>query len=221
MKTQKIGITFSSFDLLHAGHIKMLEEAKTVCDYLIVGLQLDPAYDRPTKNKPTQTVVERYIQLKAVNAVDEIVPYYTEQDLEDILRSFVIDVRIIGDEYKDKDFTENIIYEKLLNDKLGTNLGYLYENVVAQLLTCNGNELFYYTFFNESSRHNYEIDFLIAKKNKVCPIEVKSSGYKTHKSLDEFSIKFSSFLVTIDIGKFTYSFEKIAYSFLCGVSPAL
>ena len=92
--------------------------------------------------------------------------------------------------FKDKDFTENIIYEKLLNDKLGTNLGYLYENVVAQLLTCNGNELFYYTFFNESSRHNYEIDFLIAQKNKVCPIEVKSSGYKTHKSLDEFSIKF-------------------------------
>lgn len=94
--------------------------------------------------------------------------------------------------FKDKDFTENIIYEKLLNDKLGTNLGYLYENVVAQLLTCNGNELFYYTFFNESSRHNYEIDFLIAKKNKFCPIEVKSSGYKTHKSLDEFSIKFSN-----------------------------
>ena len=94
--------------------------------------------------------------------------------------------------FKDKDFTENIIYEKLLNDKLGTNLGYLYENVVAQLLTCNGNELFYYTFFNKSSRHNYEIDFLIAKKNKVCPIEVKSSGYKTHKSLDEFSIKFSN-----------------------------
>ena len=94
--------------------------------------------------------------------------------------------------FKDKDFTENIIYEKLLNDKLGANLGYLYENVVAQLLTCNGNELFYYTFFNESSRHNYEIDFLIAKKNKVCPIEVKSSGYKTHKSLDEFSKKFSN-----------------------------
>ncbi len=105
MKTQKIGITFSSFDLLHAGHIKMLEEAKTVCDYLIVGLQLDPSHDRIGKNKPTQTIVERYIQLKAVNAVDEIIPYYTEQDLEDILRSFVIDVRIIGDEYKDKDFT--------------------------------------------------------------------------------------------------------------------
>lgn len=88
--------------------------------------------------------------------------------------------------FKDKDFTENIIYEKLLNDTLNTNLGYLYENIVAQILTCNGNELFYYTFFNETSRHNYEIDFLLASRNKICPIEVKSSGYKTHKSLDEF-----------------------------------
>lgn len=93
--------------------------------------------------------------------------------------------------FKDKDFTENIIYEKLLNDKLNANLGYLYENVVAQLLAANGNELFYYTFFNESSRHNYEIDFLLARKNKICPIEIKSSGYKTHKSLDEFCLKFS------------------------------
>ena len=105
MKTQRIGITFSSFDLLHAGHIKMLEEAKTICDYLIVGLQIDPSYDRPTKNKPTQTIVERYIQLKGVKEVDEIIPYYSEEDLMDILKSFVIDVRIIGDEYKDKDFT--------------------------------------------------------------------------------------------------------------------
>ncbi|KQT17978.1 glycerol-3-phosphate cytidylyltransferase [Chryseobacterium sp. Leaf404] len=105
MKTERIGITFSSFDLLHAGHIKMLEEAKTVCDYLIVGLQIDPSHDRPNKNKPTQTIVERYIQLKGVSAVDEIIPYYTEQDLEDILKSFVIDVRIIGDDYADRDFT--------------------------------------------------------------------------------------------------------------------
>ena len=105
MKTQRIGITFSSFDLLHAGHIKMLEEAKTICDYLIVGLQIDPSYDRPTKNKPTQTIVERYIQLKGVKEVDEIIPYYSEEDLMDILKSFVIDVRIIGDDYKDKDFT--------------------------------------------------------------------------------------------------------------------
>lgn len=105
MKTQKIGITFSAFDLLHAGHIKMLEEAKTVCDYLIVGLQLDPSLDRPEKNKPTQSVVERYIQLKACRSVDEIVPYNTEDDLLDILKSFVIDVRIIGEDYRDKDFT--------------------------------------------------------------------------------------------------------------------
>lgn len=101
----KIGITFSAFDLLHAGHIKMLEEAKRQCDYLICGLQTDPTLDRPEKNKPVQTVVERYIQLKACTFVDEVVPYATEQDLEDILRSFKIDVRILGDEYKDKNFT--------------------------------------------------------------------------------------------------------------------
>ena len=101
----KIGITFSAFNLLHAGHIKMLEDAKRQCDYLIAALQTDPTLDRPEKNRPTQTVVERYIQLKGCVHVDEIVPYATEQDLEDILRSFKIDVRIIGDEYKDKDFT--------------------------------------------------------------------------------------------------------------------
>ncbi|WP_432673073.1 adenylyltransferase/cytidyltransferase family protein [Flavobacterium sp. SM2513] len=101
----KVGITFSAFDLLHAGHIKMLEEARRQCDYLIVGLQTDPTLDRPEKNRPTQTVVERYIQLKGCRFVDEIVPYATEQDLEDILKSFKIDVRIIGDEYREKQFT--------------------------------------------------------------------------------------------------------------------
>ncbi len=101
----KVGITFSAFDLFHAGHVKMLEEAKTKCDYLIVGLQTDPTLDRPNKNKPTQTVVERYIQIKGCKFVDEIVPYATEQDLEDILQSFQIDMRIVGDEYLQKDFT--------------------------------------------------------------------------------------------------------------------
>jgi glycerol-3-phosphate cytidylyltransferase len=100
----KIGITFSAFDLFHAGHVKMLEEAKRHCDYLIIGLQTDPTLDRPEKNRPTQTVVERHIQLKACMHVDEIVPYATEQDLEDILHSFKIDVRIIGDEYREKNF---------------------------------------------------------------------------------------------------------------------
>ncbi len=94
--------------------------------------------------------------------------------------------------FKDCDFTENEIYERLLSNKLQANLGYLYENVVAQILTANGNELFYHTFMNEKSRHNYEIDFLITRKNKICPIEVKSSGYKTHSSLDAFCKKFSS-----------------------------
>ena len=93
--------------------------------------------------------------------------------------------------FKDRDFTENELYEKLLSNKLSANLGYLYENVVAQLLKAEGNELFYYTFPNETTRHNFEIDFLLARKNKVCPIEIKSSGYKTHASLDAFCTKFS------------------------------
>ncbi len=101
----RVGITFSTFDLLHAGHIMMLAEAKRQCDYLICGLQMDPTLDRPEKNAPTQTVVERYIQLRGCVSVDEIVPYSTEQDLEDILRSFKLDVRIVGDEYKYRDFT--------------------------------------------------------------------------------------------------------------------
>ena len=94
--------------------------------------------------------------------------------------------------FKDKDFTENELYEKLLNDKLSANLGYLYENAVAQTLAANGNELFYHSWQNETSKHNYEVDFLITRKNKICPIEVKSSGYKAHTSLDEFCKKFSS-----------------------------
>jgi len=101
----KVGITFSTFDLFHAGHVKMLEEAKRQCDYLIVGLQLDPSVDRPNKNEPSQSIIERYIQLKGSKYIDEIVPYVSEQDLEDILKSFNINVRIIGDEYKDKSFT--------------------------------------------------------------------------------------------------------------------
>lgn len=93
--------------------------------------------------------------------------------------------------FKDKDFVENEIYTKLLNDKLNANLGYLYENVVAQLLAAKGDKLFYHTIWNEQSKHYYEIDFLLARKNKICPIEVKSSGYKTHKSLDVFTKKYS------------------------------
>jgi glycerol-3-phosphate cytidylyltransferase len=108
----KIGFVASAFDLLHSGHIMMLEEAKTVCDYLIVGLQVDPTIDRPHKNKPIQNVVERYLQLKACKYVDEIIPYVTEKDLEDILSIMKIDIRILGNEYKDKDFTGRDICKK-------------------------------------------------------------------------------------------------------------
>jgi glycerol-3-phosphate cytidylyltransferase len=102
----KVGFTCSTFDLLHAGHILMLEEAKAQCDYLICGLQTDPTIDRPgVKNKPIQSVVERHVQLNAVKYVDEIVIYSTEQDLIDLLQILPIDVRILGEEYMDKPFT--------------------------------------------------------------------------------------------------------------------
>jgi glycerol-3-phosphate cytidylyltransferase len=108
----KVGFTCSAFDLLHAGHIQMLREAKEQCDYLICGLQMDPSFDRKEKNSPIQTVVERYTQLKAVSYVDEIIPYLTESDLDDILSMYQIDVRILGEEYREKDFTGKDICKK-------------------------------------------------------------------------------------------------------------
>ena len=104
-KIMKVGFTCSCFDLFHAGHVMMLKEAKEQCGYLIVGLQSDPTIDRPEKNKPIQTLFERYVQLEACKYVDEIIPYSTEKELLDILLSYPIDVRIIGEEYKDKHFT--------------------------------------------------------------------------------------------------------------------
>ena len=108
----KIGITFSTFDLLHAGHVAMLAEAKNHCDYLIAGLQTDPTIDRDSKNKPVQSIVERQIQLACNRFVDEIVVYQTEKDLEDILLTLPIDVRILGVEYQDKEFTGRDICKK-------------------------------------------------------------------------------------------------------------
>ncbi len=105
----KVGITASTFDLLHAGHVVMLREAKNHCDYLICALQVDPSIDRPEKNKPVQTLVERWSQLEGVKYVDEIIPYQSEKDLEDILQLFDIDIRIIGEEYKHGKFTGRAI----------------------------------------------------------------------------------------------------------------
>jgi len=108
----KIGIVFSQFDILHAGHIAMLSEAKNHCDYLIAGLQNNAQWDRPSKNSPIQSIVERQISLSAVRFVDEIVVYNTEKDLEDILLTLPVDVRILGVEYMEKDFTGRAICEK-------------------------------------------------------------------------------------------------------------
>ena len=107
-----VGFTASTFDLLHAGHIAMLREAKDNCDYLICGLQVNPNADRPEKNKPIQSLVERYVQLSGVKYVDEIVCYETEEDLKDILEMFHIDIKIMGEEYRNKDFTGKDICKK-------------------------------------------------------------------------------------------------------------
>ena len=105
MNKIKTGVTFSTFDLLHAGHIAMLAEAKSVCDYLICGLHVDPQVERPNKNQPIQSIVERYIQLSSVQYVDEVIPYNLEKDLHDILLTYPIDIRIIGADYKDTEFS--------------------------------------------------------------------------------------------------------------------
>lgn len=103
--SRKVGITFGTFDFVHAGHCHLFEQAKKQCDYLIVGLQTDPTIDRSWKNKPVQSVYERWYQLKSNKYVDEIIPYATEEELVQILRTQQIDVRIIGDDYLGKDFT--------------------------------------------------------------------------------------------------------------------
>ena len=104
----KKGITFGAFDLFHAGHVLMLEEAKTVCDYLIVCIQSDPSLDREEKNKPVQSVIEREIQVSGCRFVDEVIIYDTEADLLNIISQVDWDVRIIGEEYKNKDFTGRV-----------------------------------------------------------------------------------------------------------------
>jgi len=105
MNAKRIGITCSTFDLFHAGHVVMLEEAKRQCDYLIAAIQSDPTVDRETKNKPVQSIIERQIQVSACKHVDEIIVYTTEKELEDILMALPIDVRILGEEYRDTEFT--------------------------------------------------------------------------------------------------------------------
>ena len=103
--TKRVGITCSTFDLFHAGHVIMLEEAKRQCDYLIAAIQVDPTIDRKSKNKPVQSIIERQIQVSSCKHVDEIIVYSTEKELEDIFMALPIDIRILGEEYKDTDYT--------------------------------------------------------------------------------------------------------------------
>ena len=155
------------------------------------------------ENQRNSTVLELISEMESSKAVlvahksnDPNTGLSRTKDLENF-KLFICDTGLFTTLlFEDKDFTENVIYEKLLNDKLSANLGYLYENVIAQILTANGNQLFYYTFLDKKSKHNYEIDFLLARKNKICPIEVKSSGYRTHASLDEFCKKYSDRILT-------------------------
>lgn len=105
LRGKEIGFTCSSFDLLHAGHVAMLAEARSHCDYLVVGLQIDPTIDRPEKNFPVQSIVERYIQIAGVRYIDDVVVYNTESDLENLLKILPITVRILGTEYQDREFT--------------------------------------------------------------------------------------------------------------------
>ena len=109
---KRIGVTCSTFDLFHAGHVVMLEEAKRQCDYLIAAIQMDPTLDRASKNKPVQSIIERQIQVSACKHVDEIIVYSTEKELEDIFMALPIDVRILGEEYKDTEFTGKEICQK-------------------------------------------------------------------------------------------------------------
>ena len=147
-------------------------------------------------------ILEQIVELKdsgtvlvAYHANDPGVGMAQNKDLERF-KLFTADIGLfVTLAFKDRSFTENDIYSRLLNDTLQANLGYLYENVIAQTLATNGHELYYHTFLNAKTRHNYEIDFLITEKNKICPIEVKSSGYKSHASIDAFSQKFSSKII--------------------------
>lgn len=128
----------------------------------------------------------------AYHANDPSVGFAMHKDLE-VFKLYLCDTGLfVTLAFWDKSFTDNVLYQKLLNDKMSTDLGYVYENVVAQMLVAEGNELFYHTFQSETSHHNHEIDFLLSRDSKVCPIEVKSSNYKRHASFDEFCKKFSA-----------------------------
>lgn len=147
----KVGITFSTFDLLHAGHVSMLREAKSVCDYLICGLQVDPSIDRKEKNSPIQTLVERHIQLSGVKYVDEIISYQNEEDVVDILEMFSVDVKIMGAEYKDRDFTGKAVCERKNIQLYFNNRSHRFSSSDLRKRVACGENLCYNDFNNKTS----------------------------------------------------------------------
>lgn len=153
---------------------------------ILFGRRANNILEQITELKDSRTVLVSY------HANDPSVGMAQNKDLTKF-KLFTADTGLfVSLAFKDKNYTENDIYMRLLNDRIQANLGYLYENMVAQILATNGHELYYHTFLNQATKHNYEIDFIISDKNKMCPIEVKSSGYKNHSSIDAFSSKFSS-----------------------------
>ena len=151
MASERVGIVASCFDLFHAGHVLMLMEAKENCDRLVVALQSDPTIDRPEKNKPVQSIVERYIQLKAVKFVDEIIVYNTEKDLEDLLSTLAINIRIVGEEYKDIDFTgKNICIKR--------NIKLIYNKREHNFSTTNLRKSIYLNELNKELEKNNKPD---------------------------------------------------------------
>ena len=145
-----VGITFSAFDLLHAGHVAMLEDASKQCDYLIVGLHIDPSRERTEKNKPVQSLVERQLQLRAVKWVDEIITYETEEDLVEILEMLPIDLRIIGSDYKGKDFTGKAM-SLVPNPKMGI---YYHQRNHSHSSTALRNSIYEAEFAKQIKRGN-------------------------------------------------------------------
>lgn len=147
----KRGLTLSTFDLLHAGHVTMLRESKEVCDYLICGLQVDPSFDRSEKNAPVQTLVERYVQLAGVKYVDEIVCYQSEADVVDILEMFNIDVKIMGSEYRDQEFTGKDVCERKNIQLHFNNRSHRFSSSDLRERVASGQRLCYYENDNKES----------------------------------------------------------------------
>ena len=183
MKIDSTGKTSLLFDAIPAELNK--NASRYQVSSVIEGVRADSVLELIAQMKESRTVLVAY------HANDPNAGLSSNMDLGKF-KIFMCDTGLfVTQMFRDREFTENVIYDKLLNDKLSGNLGYLYENIVAQTLAANGHGLYYHTIMNPVSRHNYEIDFLLAEKNKICPVEVKSSNYKAHKSLDVFTDKFS------------------------------